>query len=180
MSSAEQRFRALHAEAHDDLMRFVRRRVPADDAEDIVATVFMTVWRRLDDVPADARPWMFAVARNVMANQARVRLRHGVVDVRMVTDTESWQPDAAAGTATRVDLVRAWWTLTAADREVLALVAFDGLALGQAAVVLGCRRSTFTMRLTRARRRLRAALDAEHGAAPADDVRGRQDSWSQA
>ncbi len=180
MSPDEQRFRALHAEAYDDLVRFVRRRVPADDAEDIVATVFMTVWRRLGDVPADARPWMFAVARNVMANQARVRLRHGVVDVRMVTAGEPCQPDAAAGTATRIDLVRAWWTLTAADREVLALVAFDGLAPAQAAVVLGCRRSTFTMRLTRARRRLRAALDAGRGPAPIDDTRGRQDSWSEA
>ena len=99
LSSAEQRFRTLHAEAYDDLMRFVRRRVPADDAEDIVSTVFMTVWRRLGDVPADARPWMFAVARNVMANQARIRLRHGVVDVRMVTAGEPWQPDAAAGSA---------------------------------------------------------------------------------
>jgi RNA polymerase sigma factor (sigma-70 family) len=180
LSSAEQRFRHLHAEAYDDLMRFVRRRVPADDAEDIVSTVFMTVWRRLDDVPADARPWMFAVARNVLANQARVRLRHGVVDVRMVADEDPWQSDDAAGAATRVDLVRAWWKLSTADREVLALVAFDGLTPGQAAVVLGCRRSTFTMRLTRARRRLRAALDAGRDTTPIDDVRGRQDSWSEA
>ena len=164
MSSAEQRFRALHAEAYDDLVRFVRRRVPADDAEDIVATVFMTVWRRLGDVPADARPWMFAVARNVMANQARVRLRHGVVDVRMVTAGAPWQPDAAAGTATRIDLVRAWWTLSAADREVLALVAFDGLTGDQAATVLGCRRSAFSMRLARARRRLHRALEPVHPA----------------
>jgi len=67
MSSGEQRFRALPAEAYDDLVRFVRRRVPADDAEDIVARVFMTVWRRFGEVPADARPWIFAVARNVMA-----------------------------------------------------------------------------------------------------------------
>ncbi|KUL27766.1 sigma factor-like helix-turn-helix DNA-binding protein [Actinoplanes awajinensis] len=104
----------------------------------------------------------------------------------MASSTSAWSPPQSrgsptltAGTATRIDLVRAWWTLTAADREVLALVAFDGLAPAQAAVVLGCRRSTFTMRLTRARRR-RAALDAGRGPAPIDDVRGRQDSWSEA
>lgn len=58
----------------------------------------------------------------------------------------------------RIDLQRAWGTLSKADREVLALIAFDGLTAEQAATVLGCRRSTFAMRLSRARIRLRSAM----------------------
>lgn len=161
MSPAERRFRELHAATYEDLSRFVRRRVPPSDAEDVVSTVFTIAWRRLTDVPADdARPWLFGVARKVLANQSRWRMRHGVVDVRMVVAAgESVEPDGSAAAGARVDLVRAWWTLSAADREVLALVAFDGLTDTQAAEVLGCRRSAFTMRLSRARQRLRAALE---------------------
>ncbi|MET0426846.1 MAG: sigma-70 family RNA polymerase sigma factor [Actinoplanes sp.] len=97
MTEAEQSFRSLHAQTYEDLMRFVRRRVPPSDAEDVLAAVFTIVWRRLDQVPADARPWLFAVARNVLANQARWRVRHGVVDVRMVVAGERGEPDATGG-----------------------------------------------------------------------------------
>ena len=165
------RFRELHASAYGDLLRFVKRRIADDEADDVVSAVFEIAWRRFAEVPDDARPWLFGVARNVLANQARVRLRRGVVDVRMIAD--GTQADRAPGVDARVDLVRAWWTLSAADREVLALVAFDGLTDVQAAAVLGCRRSTFRMRLNRARRRLRSALEPA-GALPFEE------SWSRA
>lgn len=152
----EERFRALHEDTFADLLRFVERRVPPDEAEDIVSTVYLTAWRRFADLPEDARPWLFAVARRTMANQTRGWLRRQALDVRLAaTDRPAAQDDPA----TRVDLQRAWRSLTAADREVLALVAFDGLTAEQAATVLNCRRSTFAMRLTRARRRLQAALE---------------------
>jgi DNA-directed RNA polymerase specialized sigma24 family protein len=53
--------------------------------------------------------------------------------------------------------------LSVDDREVLALVAWEGLDARRAAAVLGCNVGAFTMRLTRARRRLRAVLtEMEH------------------
>src|SRR5438309_10774520 len=47
------------------------------DAEDAVADVFLIAWRRLAEVPAgdDARPWLYATARRVLANQARANTR---------------------------------------------------------------------------------------------------------
>ncbi|WP_447006737.1 RNA polymerase sigma factor [Saccharothrix isguenensis] len=154
----ERRFRDLHVETYPDLLRFVERRVPHAEAEDVVSTVFLIAWRRLGDVPQDARPWLFAVARRTMANQARGRLRRQALDVRVASEFEQLVPDGSAEVAARVDLVRAWLALTAADREVLALVAFDGLTADQAAAVLGCRRTTFAMRLSRARKRLARVL----------------------
>ncbi len=154
MNGDEERFRELHTATYADLVRFAERRVPPAEAEDVVAAVFLVAWRRFADVPADARPWLFAVARKTIANQNRSLRRRGAVDLRMVEDIPA-EPDAAGD---RIDLVRAWWTLDPADREVLALVAFDGLTGDQAATVLGCRRSAFSMRLARARRRLRSAL----------------------
>ena len=161
MERDEERFRELHAAMYADLLRFAERRVPPAEAEDVVATVFLVAWRRLADVPVDARPWLFGVARKTIANQNRGLRRRAVVDIRMVEDLPA-EADAAPD---RIDLVRAWWTLSAADREVLALVAFDGLTGDQAATVLGCRRSTFSMRLGRARQRLRTALGPAHPAA---------------
>ncbi|GAA0537572.1 hypothetical protein GCM10010172_18690 [Paractinoplanes ferrugineus] len=161
MEGDEDRFRELHTAMYADLLRFAERRVPPAEAEDVVATVFLVAWRRIGDVPPDARPWLFGVARKTIANQNRGLRRRNVVDLRMVED----RPAEADATPDRVDLIRAWWTLSAADREVLALVAFDGLTGDQAASVLGCRRSAFSMRLGRARERLRKALEPAHPAA---------------
>ncbi|MEV4343616.1 RNA polymerase sigma factor [Actinoplanes sp. NPDC049596] len=157
--ASEQRFRALHQDTFADLLRFVQRRVPDDEAEDVVSTVYLTAWRRLGDLPEDARPWLFAVARRVMANQTRGWLRRKALDVRLTSTEKPQGHDESLGAAARLDLQRAWRTLSAADREALALVGFDGLTAEQAATVLGCRRSTFAMRLSRARQRLQAALE---------------------
>jgi RNA polymerase sigma factor (sigma-70 family) len=172
----QERFRALHRDTYADLLRFVERRIPADEAEDVVSTVFLTAWRRLADVPPDARPWLFAVARRTMANQTRGWLRRQALDVRL-NAAENHVPDGSAGAAQRIDLERAWRTLSPADREALALIAFDGLTSEQAATVLNCRRSTFAMRLTRARKRLQDALNPT---APALAVIKEQQSWTNA
>lgn len=153
-----ERFRRLHAETYPDLLRFVERRVWHSDSEDIVATVFLTAWRRFDDLPDDARPWLFAVARKTMANRTRGLLRRQALDVRLMSEPQDGRPDDTTGVAARIDLESAWRSLRPADREVLALIAFDALTAEQAATVLGCRRSTFAMRLGRARQRLQAAL----------------------
>ncbi|RSM70093.1 hypothetical protein DMB66_09905 [Actinoplanes sp. ATCC 53533] len=165
-SAREQSFRSLHQRTYADLLRFVERRIPPSEAEDVVSTVFLTAWRRFDDLPEDARPWLFAVARRTMANQTRGWLRRQALDVRLVSLDGPAYSDDAVGTAARVDLERAWRGLRPGDREALALVAFDGLTAEQAATVLGCRRSTFAMRLGRARERLRMALEPASATRP--------------
>jgi RNA polymerase sigma-70 factor (ECF subfamily) len=92
-----------------------------------------------------------------MANRTRGLLRRRALDIRLMSLPAS-APDDMTGAAARIDLERAWRALSPADREVLALVAFDGLTTEQAATVLGCRRTTFAMRLSRSRQRLQAAL----------------------
>ncbi len=149
----KERFRQVHAQTYPDLLRFVERRVPPADAEDVVATVFLTAWRRYADIPEDARPWLFGVARGVMANQTRGWLRRRALDVRLVGEDRPVD-DHSTATATRVDMARAWCAQRPADQETLALVLFDGLTVEQAADVVGCRPSTFAMRLSRARQRL--------------------------
>jgi len=53
------------------------------------------------------------------------------------------------------------------DREVLLLVAWEGLEPARAAAALECSRAAFAVRLHRARRRLAAALErAEQAGSP--------------
>ena len=157
----KERFREMHSRVYPDLLRFVERRVPPSEAEDIVSTVFLTAWRRFGEVPEDARPWLFAVARKTMANQVRGWLRRRALDVRLATEDSPMAGDHAGAAALRVDLQRAWRAQRPADREALALVLFDGLTVDQAAEVLGCRPQAFAMRLSRARQRLLTAVRSE-------------------
>ncbi len=67
--------------------------------------------------------------------------------------------DRADALAARDGVVRSFAGLSDSDREALALVAWDGLDLACAARVAGTTRVAFAMRVSRARRRLAAALE---------------------
>ena len=154
-------FRALFQRNYEDLVRFVERRVHPLAAEDVVAEVFLIAWRRLQDVPDDpdqARPWLFAVAQRTLANQRRGDARRLSLDIRVGQQHQAVTEDHSAEVATRLDLARAWSRLRAADQEALTLTRLDGLTGPQAAAVLGISTTAFSLRLVRARRRLRAHL----------------------
>jgi len=57
----------------------LRRTASADDAEDAASETFIVAWRRLDRVPGvdEALPWLFGVARKVLANPRRAAARRG-------------------------------------------------------------------------------------------------------
>ena len=59
-------------EHHPRVLRYALRRcTSAEAAEDAAAEVFLVAWRRVDEVPPDSLPWLFATARRVIANQRR-------------------------------------------------------------------------------------------------------------
>lgn len=152
--TAEQRFRALYADVHADVLRFVRRRF--DDAP-----------RRLDA----QRAWVFGIARNCLLTARRGSGRREALAVR-VTDAAA---DAGALTTTPhddvvagLDLAAAWRRLAPAEQEVLALTVFEDLTSAQAALVLGTTPTGYRLRLMRARRALRSRLaDGDDAAEPA-------------
>lgn len=158
-------FRRIFEAEFDDLSRFVQRRAEQAVVDDVVAETFLVAWRRFAELPSEpdqVRPWLFAVARRTLANAHRGRRR-----ARNLTDLIATQPrheehDDAAAVAHRVDFARAFEKLSSRDREVLALVAWDGLTAAQAARVLDISTSAFSVRLSRARRRLRGHLESHH------------------
>ncbi|MCH8627200.1 sigma-70 family RNA polymerase sigma factor [Arsenicicoccus piscis] len=164
----EHRFRAVFAETHDDVLRFVQRRVHPTQAEDVVAETFLVVWRRLDDAPARTDPlraWVFTIARHCLLNARRGEQRRTALTVRLADvspRTQTVDPELAAQ---RVDLARAWQRLSAVEQEALALTVLDDLTSPQAARVLGISPAAYRLRLMRARRALRHHLDASDPAA---------------
>ena len=83
------------------------------------------VWRRLDEVPSSALPWLYGVARRVLANEFRgARRRDALLDVvrnRLADDSESDAADPADTVAERLAAAAAFDVLREDDREVLRL-----------------------------------------------------------
>jgi RNA polymerase sigma factor (sigma-70 family) len=150
------RFEALFAEHAAAVRAYARRRTDPTSADDVVSDVFVVAWRRLDDVPPDALPWLLACARRVLANQRRsARRRIALID-RLDRRSERGAVSPDTGDAL---LGRALGMLSERDREVLLLIAWEGLDRARTAAVLGCSLPAVSARLHRARSRLAAALE---------------------
>jgi len=149
------RLEGLFSEHSAAVRAYARRRVAAEAADDVVSDVFVVAWRRLEKVPADALPWLLACAQRIIANQRRSTRRQAALFDRL-SHERIGPPHAHADGAPA--LGEALAALSAGDREVLMLVAWEGLEPARAAAVLGCSRRAFAMRLHRARRRLAAAM----------------------
>jgi RNA polymerase sigma-70 factor (ECF subfamily) len=159
---AKRRFDELFAQHRSDIVAYCRwRAATASDAEDAVAEVFLTAWRRLNRIPKGdgARVWLYATARRVLANQHRSRRRRLALSERLAESAASasqdW-PALGAGDEVVSDALR---RLSLRDREVLLLAEWEGLTPSEIAAVLGCPSVTARGRLHRARRRFRAAYE---------------------
>jgi RNA polymerase sigma factor (sigma-70 family) len=135
---------------------YVRRRAAPQLADDVVAETFLVAWRRLDDVPNNALPWLLRVARNVLATQQRSATRRGSLLAKL-RDREKHADSRDSGGGP--DVARALSELSERDREAITLIAWDGLSPAEAAAVLGLAPASFRVRLHRARERLRAKLE---------------------
>lgn len=132
---------------------YARRRVDPASADDAVSEVFVIAWRRLEDVPDDALPWLIGCARRVLSHQRRRLGRDVALTTRLsaVRSADGTTTDSGA-------LAHALSGLSPQDRELLLLMAWEGLEPAQAARVLGCSKSALAVRLHRARKRFAAAL----------------------
>lgn len=156
-SGADAMFSGVFRATYPDILAFIRRRVDPTLAEDLAADVFAVAWDQWDKAPREVRPWLFGVARNLVANDRRAQVRRRRLELRIGTERDPDSDDASFNAAA-IDLRLAWARLDDTDREAIALVAWDGLTGREAAAVLGCTRAAFSVRLTRARRRLRRLL----------------------
>jgi RNA polymerase sigma-70 factor (ECF subfamily) len=160
--AARRRFTAIYDAHYHRVLGYARRRVEADDAADVAAETFATAWRRLEAVPEgeEALFWLYATARRVLANHHR-GTRRRLDLVRALERGTHVAPEPAAAFRVRA----AFAELRDDDRELLLLVAWEGLDAAAIAAVVGCSRNAARIRIHRARRRFARAL-AEADTAP--------------
>jgi RNA polymerase sigma factor (sigma-70 family) len=156
-----QRFEQIYAACHDPVLGYVLRRTEnGHDAADVLAETFLVAWRRLDDIPAGdrARPWLYGVARKVLANHHRGERRRLALGDRLRAELSDSLPSHRRPTdvSRTADAFRA---LPDDDRELLALVGWEGLDTAEIATALGCSRNAVRIRLHRARKRFARELE---------------------
>ncbi|MGH3009890.1 MAG: RNA polymerase sigma factor [Gaiellaceae bacterium] len=155
---AEARLEALFRRHYRDVAVYVRRRAEPDLVDDVVAETFLVAWRRLEEVPINARPWLIGVARKTLSTQRRSTGRRR----SLVTRLEAAQRSAEqSDQSTELGVAEALMRLSAKDREAITLVAWEGLTPSEAALVIGQSSIAFRVRLHRAKARLREQLDTQ-------------------
>lgn len=149
------RFERLWQEHYAAVHAHAARRVGAR-ADEVCAEVFLAAWRRLDEVPRDALPWLFAASRNVIGTAWRGDARRARLQDRL--DAEPSPAGDAPRAGADPDLFAALGQLDERDRELLLLVYWEGLTPSRAARALGLAPATARTRLWRSRRKLRSEL----------------------
>lgn len=158
-SVRRRRLEALFTEHGQTIYAFARRRATAADADEVVSETFLVAWRRLDDIPSEPLPWLLGVARKCLANINRREGRQVALRQRLAYVTRPSSADEpSTERATSPAVLDALARLTVGERDVLTLLAWEGLTPDEAAVVLACSRTTVYVRLHRARRRFAASL----------------------
>ncbi|MEW1648449.1 sigma-70 family RNA polymerase sigma factor [Streptomyces sp. NPDC091219] len=131
--ATEAQFTEVYRAHYEDVLRFVRRRAHPMNVDDVVGETFLAAWRRRREAPEDARPWLFGTARNLMLNANRGMRRQSALVVHIGRTATVDAHDPTDGVDSRLELVEAWQAL-------------------------GCTRASYSMRLTRAKRRLAGQL----------------------
>jgi RNA polymerase sigma-70 factor (ECF subfamily) len=159
-------FAALFTRHAATIQRYVTRRLGPDAADDVVAETFLLAFRQrdtYDPVRANALPWLYGIATNLISRHRRDEIRLYRALARTGTDPVTAPftdhvDDAVAASIAGRQLAAALARLPASHRDPLLLVAWGDLSYEEAALALGVPKGTVRSRIHRARVRLRQML----------------------
>ncbi|WP_121258452.1 RNA polymerase sigma factor [Nocardioides ferulae] len=175
MDTRRARFEDLAPALVDPLRRFLARRTDPDTAEEVLSDTLLVCWRRVEQMPDEPLPWAYGVARNCLANAERGARRRSRLTARLVSVAP---PQPVPGPGEEPDdagLVEAMAALRPEDAELLRLWAWEQLGPAEIAVVLDTTPNAVSIRLTRARQKLRTRLErTRKSAGPAGHEESRE------
>lgn len=161
-------FAAIFDRHFDAIHAYLQRRIGRDLADELSAEAFLIAFdgrARYDLSRPDARPWLFGIATNLLHRHRRHELRELRAYARSAADPIL---DAFDGVDARIDasgtrrkLVDALAGVPADELDALLLLAWADFSYTEIAEALEVPVGTVRSRLSRARARIRAALEAE-------------------
>lgn len=163
-TSKEQQFQVLFDRYHRQVYSYCRRRLDEEAARDCASETFLVAWRRLDRVPEGdgSLPWLYAVARRVVANRYRARRRFRSLITRLggLAPEANPGPEAVAlGHAEQSEALEALSRLRPQDQELLRLAVWEELSHREIGEVLGCSAHAVDQRKRRAAERLSREME---------------------
>ena len=155
LSDAESRFVTIYESHVRSVYVYCRRRVAADRVDDVVADVFLTVWKKIDLLPTgdSALPWIYGIAYRVVLHQWRGasrqrrlsqrlgQLGHAGVALPEEHILQSYESQQVLEATSR---------LKRTDQEILRLSMWEELSHAETATVLGLSPEAVRQRLSRA------------------------------
>ncbi len=124
----------------DELLAYFARWVAlSEDAADCLPETLLVLWRRRDASPVahdERRAWTYGVAHRVLAVHRRTGIRQLALTGRLRDELRS-RPIAPQSKDDSA--IAALATLTPRDRELVTLVAWDGLTIAETGAVVGIR-----------------------------------------
>ena len=152
-------FEALFSSHAADVYRYISRRHAGSDLEDLVAEVFTVAWQKRDEIPTEFElPWLYRTAWYIVANAHR---KTGDIPMETYVIDEA-TPDIADVVIHNAEMREVWLAIPERDREVLRLVAWEGLTPPQVAAVLGLSLGGASSAISRARKNLAAEFHVQN------------------
>jgi RNA polymerase sigma-70 factor, ECF subfamily len=170
VESRRDRFEEIAPPLVEPLRRFLARRTDPATAEDVLAETLLVCWRRAETLPEDPLPWAYGVARNCLRNAERAARRQDRLAARIAAMDPP--PEAAPAHEDPDEvLAEALAALRPDDAELLRLWAWEQLTAGEIATVLDISANAASIRLHRARHRLRGQLRKATAASGHEETR---------
>jgi RNA polymerase sigma-70 factor (ECF subfamily) len=142
----------------DRLVAYIRRRLPAEEAEDVRQDVLLRIFKGAPQLNDDTRfgPWVYSIARNAVIDRMRSR-RPAPADIDGIAEPAS---PTAADAQPLLDCVAPFVArLPSPYREAITLTELRGLTQQEAAEIAGVSLSGMKSRVQRGRRLLRAMFE---------------------
>jgi len=151
-------FGALFRAHITEISRFLARRLPADQVDDIASDLFGIAWNKRSKIPQGLElPWLYKTARYLIANHRRKEAGRQAILASLAEPVAA--PSAEAIALADIELAQAWGKLNEKEREALALWALDGLEPKEVAIALGISENAANVRLSRAKKNLLSELE---------------------
>ncbi|QWF84482.1 RNA polymerase sigma factor [Amycolatopsis sp. CA-230715] len=147
--------------------RFLARRVGGQLADDLTGQTMLVAFdqrRRFDLSRSSALPWLYGIATNLLHRHTRTEVRRHRALARTAAEVSTQNHDEVVAdrvAAAAQPLGKALAKLSATERDIVLLVAWEDLSYEEIALALDVPIGTVRSRLHRARTKLRRALPKE-------------------